>query len=201
MIYGIIGNYLYSVRQKRGNGKTLTMTAIAYILGHKQGMKCYFNYETSFGTKISLQDFYELFHSGNVSNSFFCISEIQNYIDSHYGISKGGVDSLIMDMALQTRKADVVLMWDTQRRKNVHLVLDQQTDYFIEPTKYHIENDGSIQYLCPFERIDRCPIPLHRHVIIAKMVIPEISSMEMWFNASIFGKLYNSDEIVRRQQE
>lgn len=200
MIYGFIGDFLYSTRQKRGNGKTLSMTALSYIFGYSQGLKCYFNYHTSFGKFISIEDFYTMFHEGEIRDSFFCISEIQNYIQSHYGISKKGVDSLIMDIALQTRKADVTVMWDTQRRGNIHKVLDQQTDYFLEPVKYHIENDGSYKYLCPFERIDKCPLPLHRHLIVVKIIIPDIPNITLHFNVEKYGILYNTDEMIKRYQ-
>lgn len=177
------------------------MTCLAYIFGFSQGLDCYFNYNTSFGTMISIQDFYEMFHDGEVRNAVFCISEIQNYIDSHYGISKSGTDNLIMDIALQTRKADVTVMWDTQRKQNVHRVLNQQTDYYLESVKYHIEADGSVIYLCPYERIDKCKLPAHRHVIICRVVIPEVPDFEMHFNVGKFGHLYNTDQIVKRHQQ
>ena len=166
----------------RGNGKSLTMSYYLYK-DFLEGRRIYANYKLNFpSTKLNINDLTKLILKEELQNISIGFDEIQVVLNS-IGTKKevlGPIDRLIS----QTRKRNVDVYYTTQRFRNVHIRLRQQTDIVLQPYKVHVDN--SICY------VDRCK---KKHKIIVKSVYPfETNYLEL--NCQKIGELYDSNEII-----
>lgn len=166
-----------------GNGKTCSMTGVAY-LDYLSGKEIWSNYETTFSSQvIGMQKMIEEIGDTPHPDLILCISEMQLVLNS-IGSSINQV--LFIDMfASQLRKLDVDIYYDTQRFRNIHKRLRIYTDVIYVPLKCHMDNTPCNN--------NRCMKP---HKIFLYAHKPYIRKWRKVFDASKVGKLYNTKEIV-----
>ena len=166
-----------------GNGKTCTMTGLAY-LDYLKKRKIWSNYYTTFseeiiGMQAMIQNIGDIPHPDTI----LCISEMQQVLNS---IGSTYDQILFIDsFASQLRKLDLDLYYDTQRFMNIHKRLRIHTDVILIPYKTHMDNTQ-----CNF---NRCKKP---HKIFVYSHKPRIQKWRLVLDATKVGKLYNTNEIV-----
>lgn len=166
-----------------GNGKTCSMTGIAYLDSLK-GKTIWSNYQTTFSDRvIGMQKMIDEIGGTPHPDLILCISEMQLVLNS---IGSSYDQILFIDMfASQLRKLEVDLYYDTQRFNNIHKRLRIHTDVRFIPFKTHMDNSS-----CKF---NRCMKP---HKIYLYSDKPFFPKPKICFDASKVGKLYNTKEIV-----
>ena len=166
-----------------GNGKTCSMTGLAY-LDYLKGKQIWSNYKTTFSEEeIGLQAMIDKIGKKPHPNLILCVSEMQQLLNS---IGSNQNEVLFIDaFASQLRKLQVNLYYDTQRFNNIHKRLRIHTDVIFMPMKYHFDNTQ-----CNY---NNCRKP---HKIYLYSHKPRKQKWRCIFDAGEVGKLYNSGEII-----
>jgi hypothetical protein len=179
----------------RGNGKTCSMTTIGY-LSHLEGQKIYSNYTTDFSEEVlGLQAMIDKIKEesdrlkneeiieSKFKNSMLLVSEMQKILNS---IGSTNDEIIFIDnFCSEIRKHDLDLCYDTQRYKNIHLRLRTHTDNIFLPLKFHMDNTP-----CNFDRCKK------DHKIYLYSYKPHFAKPRMIIDATVAGKMYNSNEII-----
>ena len=168
----------------RGNGKTCSMTGVAY-LAHMEGQKIYSNFKTTFSEEvIGVQAFIDNLRKSpkKYADCIYMATEFQKILNSLGSSTK---EVLFIDgFCSELRKLDIDFFYDTQRFNNIHLRMRIHTDYIFQPFKYHMDNTPC--------NIDRCKKPHKICLHSAKPFSPKIKKI---FDATKVGQLYNTKEI------
>jgi hypothetical protein len=196
MNIGIVGlpenDSTFMVKRKgslKGIGKTLVMTAFGFIQYIDEGRKIYSNYHTEFSEYMPLVDFINLCKENkNIKNFTYLCDEVQTALSS-LSESCDRIE-LYGTFLNQIRKRKGDFLYTAPRHRDAQIRLRQGTDFTLTTEKYHYSDDS----LC---RIDRCEKEHYVKVFILK---PEYMPLNIKFNCDFFGKLYNTDEIVEREE-
>jgi hypothetical protein len=171
----------------RGIGKTLTITALAYWQ-YLAGRKIYSNYYTTFSKKICLADFINMCKENKKLKNFtYLCDEIPTALSS-LGESSDRIE-LYTTFINQIRKRKGDLLYTAPRQNDAQLRIRQNTDVTFTTEKYH--DDGT---LCSIDRCER------NHFIRIFMLKPSYTVLNLELNCEVYGKLYNTDEIVDREE-
>ena len=119
-----------------------------------------------------------------ISNYQTSFSELQLYLNS-LGTNSTVLKNFIGSVVGQSRKRNVDIHYDTQRYGDIHPRMRVQTDRAFLPRKYHLNDEPC--------SIDRCP---HPHIIKVYQHDPFEKEPVFVLDASKFGDLYDSNEIV-----
>lgn len=179
----------------RGNGKTASMTGIAY-LSYLEGQKIYSNYYTTFSEEViglqamidQIKDESIKLKEGEITeskfkNSMLLVSEMQKVLNSIGSTTKEII--FIDNFCSEIRKHDLDLCYDTQRFNNVQKRLRVHTETILQPFKYHMDNQP-----CNFDRCKKA------HKIFLYSFKPYIPKVRKIFDATKVGQLYDSNEII-----
>lgn len=188
MIYGFFGSIPGCPHSRgnhaiRGNGKTLSLTFVGY-LDHLNKRKVISNYKTTFSEMIPTDKIADMVINENIRNTTILISEMQLYLNS-LGVNTKVLKQFIGSVVGQSRKRNTDIHYDTQRYTDVHPRIRVQTDRAFLPRKFH--TDGTP---CSVDRCDK------KHFIYLFQHDPFLPGPIIILDASKFGGLYNSDEIV-----
>lgn len=174
MIFGFVGNM--------GGGKTLSMVRRAYIK-YKRGYTIYSNITLNFPHQEYTLD--DILHYSEMGKTFykaiFLLDEAHIFVDSRMSASKR--NRILSYFILQTRKADIQLLYTTQNLFQVDVRLRNMSDAVVECYKkpykdgYVIMNrwniirmEGIIQHVQIFKAN---PIyPLYNTYEIVKNIMP-----------------------------
>ena len=194
MIYGFFGSIPGCPHQRgkqalRGNGKTLSMTVLAYQSYLAEDKDAISNYQTEFSRTVPTEEIGELIIAEDIRDSVIMITEMQLYLNS-LGVNTKRLHKFIGEVVAQSRKRDVDIFYDSQRYTDIHPRLRVQTDRAFLPRKFHI--DGSACSL------DRCK---KSHIIKLFQHDPFEHNPILTLRADVAGQLYDSNEIIICKKE
>lgn len=132
---------IISVLGDRGDGKTLVMTALAWLNQKVAGLKVFANYHLldipyTYITFEELANFPE-----DLEDAIVLLDETHIGVDAYEVFRKN--NKAITKFSTQLRKRRIVLLWSTQRFNTVAKRLRQMTNYVLEVEKTNIK--GIIQ--------------------------------------------------------
>ena len=194
MIYGFFGSIPGCPHQRgkqalRGNGKTLSMTAIGYQSYLAEDKDAISNYKTAFSRMVPTEEIGELIIAEDIRDSVIMITEMQLYLNS-LGVNTRRLHKFIGEVVAQSRKRDVDIFYDSQRYTDIHPRLRVQTDRAFLPRKFHLDDSPC--------NLDRCK---KEHIIKLYQHDPFEPDPILILKASVAGQLYDSNEIVICKKE
>lgn len=139
---------IYFYQGRKGSGKTLTMVRDAHIF-HLNGWNVYANFEVSFATKITNEEFLNFDKNKSLQNCVILIDEIQSLLDNRQSMSKKNVKS--SHFIQQIRKKGIQLLATAQFSNTVDLRFKQHVDYEIYP-RYIKQDKGDITRVTIIDR-------------------------------------------------
>ena len=194
MIYGFFGSIPGCPHQRgkqalRGNGKTLSMTVLAYQSYLSESKDAISNYQTEFSRTVPTEEIGELIIAEDIRNSVIMITEMQLYLNS-LGVNTKRLHKFIGEVVAQSRKRDVDIFYDSQRYTDIHPRLRVQTDRAFLPRKFHFDNTPC--------SLDRCK---KSHMIKLFQHDPFERDPILTLRADVAGQLYDSNEIIICKKE
>ena len=169
-----------------GNGKTGSMTGVAYLDHMNKNKTIWSNYDTVFSEKVcGLQEMIDELGNEKHEGLILCISEMGQILNS-IG-SKSNQVLFVEQFVSQIRKQHIELYWDAQRFESIHLRLRTFTDIIFIPRKYHMDGTECNYNLCK-----------KPHMVSVYSYKPALESDEprITFDMAKVGKLYDSDQII-----
>jgi len=113
---------------RRGAGKTLAMTFLAYFLKQKYDCKVKTNYWTAFSEPV---DLYELIHfPQDIRDIVLAVDEIHLWLDSRASMSV--LNRLFSLFTTQLRKRNIYFLWTSQMERMLEGRVWWQTDILVK---------------------------------------------------------------------